>query len=274
MNETKTTPRQRFIANLLNESKGLRRVEIEQKVADIYPASKPTIARDLSSLVRRGVIKIKGNGRSTIYLSVQDNSILRRFDLDHYFALGPDERTGAKTAFDFSVFARLKNLLTENDIAFIEKQNKRFTTATSQLDRTIYLKELERFVVELSWKSSKIEGNTYSLLETETLIKERVEATGKTKAEAVMILNHKKAFESILTGKRDYKNISLSKIAQLHEALTGGLSITTGVREQAVGITGTVCSAPLKLDTGPKQDKLCSGRSARWHGQEGTLVLS
>lgn len=104
----------------------------------------------------------------------------------------------------------------------------------------LYLKELERFVIELSWKSSKIEGNTYSLLETETLIKESVEAKGKSKAEAIMILNHKKAFESILAARSDYKNISLARISELHAVLTEGLSISKGVREQAVGITGTV----------------------------------
>jgi len=43
--------------------------------------------------------------------------------------------------------------------------------------------------------------------------------------------------------------------------------------ELFVGIQ-CVCSAPLKLDTGQKQDKLCSRRSARWPEQEGILVLS
>jgi Fic family protein len=240
MNETKTTPRQKFIVNLINESEGLGRVEIEQKVADIYPASKPTIARDLSSLAKEGKIKVKGNGRSTVYLSRQDNPILRHFDLDQYFTLEPDKRLGAKKAFDFSVFSRLRDLFTNDEIEEIKRLNRSFSAETSKLDETIYQKELERFVIELSWKSSKIEGNTYSLLETETLIKESIEAKGRSKAEAIMILNHKKAFESILTSSGDYKNISLAKITQLHEVLTNGLSISKGVREQAVGITGTV----------------------------------
>jgi Fic family protein len=240
MSETKTTPRQKFIVNLVNEGKGTTRAEIEQKVKALYPASKPTIARDLASLVTRGVIKINGNGRSTIYLPATDNPLLARFNLEQYFALDPDQRIGAKRKFDFSMFSRLTGLLTHQEIEIIENQNRSFSKETSQLDRTIYTKELERFVIELSWKSSKIEGNTYSLLETETLIKDKVEATGKTKAEAVMILNHKRAFESILNGKEDYKSISLSKITQLHNVLTDGLSISPGVREQAVGITGTV----------------------------------
>lgn len=47
----------------------------------------------------------------------------------------------------------------------------------------------------------KIEGNTYSLLETESLIKEQKEAIGKSKDDARMILNHKIVFEETLKTK-------------------------------------------------------------------------
>lgn len=47
----------------------------------------------------------------------------------------------------------------------------------------------------LKLKSSQIEGNTYSLLETERLLTEREEAKGKSKEEAIMLLNHKEAFK-------------------------------------------------------------------------------
>ncbi len=57
--------------------------------------------------------------------------------------------------------------------------------------------ELERFVIELSWKRSKIEGNTYTLLDTERLIQEAAEAPGHSHDEAVTILNHKRAFDYI-----------------------------------------------------------------------------
>ena len=52
MSETKTTPRQKFIINIVNEGKGISRAEIEEKVKALYPASKPTIARDLVSFPR------------------------------------------------------------------------------------------------------------------------------------------------------------------------------------------------------------------------------
>lgn len=78
MFETKITPRQKFVVNLINQNEGLGRAEIEQKAAVLYPASKPTIARDLSMLLREGKIKTKGSGRSIVYLPAQDNPIWGR----------------------------------------------------------------------------------------------------------------------------------------------------------------------------------------------------
>jgi Fic family protein len=48
------------------------------------------------------------------------------------------------------------------------------------------------------WLNSQIEGNTYSLLETERLLKEKETASGKTKDEAIMLLNHKEALDFII----------------------------------------------------------------------------
>lgn len=48
-----------------------------------------------------------------------------------------------------------------------------------------------RLTVELAWKSSKIEGNTYTLLDTERLLKENISAKGKTAEETQMVINHK-----------------------------------------------------------------------------------
>lgn len=51
-----------------------------------------------------------------------------------------------------------------------------------------YNKEMERLAIDLSWKSSQIEGNTYSLLETERLLKDKETAAGKPKDNAAMLL--------------------------------------------------------------------------------------
>ncbi|MDB5274953.1 MAG: Fic family protein, partial [Chitinophagaceae bacterium] len=100
-------------------------------------------------------------------------------------------------------------------------------------------KELERFVIEFSWKSSKIEGNTYTLLDTERLIRDGVEAAGHTEDEATMILNHKKAFQYILStkGARDFTDKRF--IEDVHSVLIEGLGVSRGFRKASVGITGS-----------------------------------
>ena len=238
MNETNVTPRQNLILTLVNQSQGIGRAEIEKKVVDRYPSSKPTISRDLVSLVQKKLIKVSGKGKNTVYLPNISNPLLRYADLKQYFTLEVDQRNGA-TSFDFTLLENLSNLFTDEEMITIAKVNKSFFKETQKLQENIYKKELERFIIELSWKSSKIEGNTYTLLDTETLIKQSIEASGHPKEEAIMILNHKAAFDTILIHKDEFKKITLSQITQLHNVMVKGLSITTGIRNEPVGITGT-----------------------------------
>ena len=102
-----------------------------------------------------------------------------------------------------------------------------------------YNKEMERLGIDLSWKSSQIEGNTYSLLETERLLRERLTASGKTKEEAVMLLNHKEALRFILDNPDYLQHLTLGHIEDIHTLLTKELSVDKGVRHRRVGITGT-----------------------------------
>lgn len=244
MIETNITPRQNLILTLVNQSDGIGRAEIEKQAVDRYPSSKPTIARDLASLVQKKLIKVSGKGKNTVYLPQISNPLLRYVDPKQYFALEVDERFGTATSFDFTLFYKLHELFSEEEIAGIDKVNKSFRRQTQKLAQDIYRKELERFVIELSWKSSRIEGNTYSLLDTETLIKQSIEASGHPKDEAIMILNHKATFETILLHRREFKKITFSQITQLHNIMVKGLSITTGIRNEPVGITGTTYRPP------------------------------
>ena len=104
--------------------------------------------------------------------------------------------------------------------------------------------ELERFVIELSWKSSKIEGNTYTLLDIEQLLREAVEAPGHSHAEAVMILDHKRAFDYVWTHRKDFRQLTRSQVEDVHALLTQDLSVPGGPRTSGVGITGTVYVPP------------------------------
>lgn len=243
MNDT-INPRQKQILELISRSDSLSRLEIKARLSSDFQASIPTIARDLAYLLKENLISIHGDGRNTRYSGTNTSGLLRYYDLDQYFSLDPDKRINVKKQFDFDIFSRLTELYSQTEQSELNKIYKNFETESKSTNKDIYLKEVERFVIELSWKSSKIEGNTYSLLDTETLIKQKIEAEGHPKEEAIMILNHKVAFETILDNKRDYRNISLSQITQLHNTLIKDLNVTAGIRSQPVGITGTTYHPP------------------------------
>ncbi|MDO8621034.1 MAG: Fic family protein [Candidatus Levybacteria bacterium] len=239
MNDSILTPRQKYILNLISQSEGLLREQIQNEIQEIYPSSKPTLVRDLNILLKYGFIKFEGKARATKYLPKVLNRLLRKFDTERYFADDPDKRIGARKTFDFKILEDLHDLFLQDEMEVLKKICRSFKQQTSKLNPDLLKRELERFAIELSWKSSKIEGNTYTLLETESLIKEQKEAVGKTKEEAIMILNHKIAFEEILKNKDDFSVISITQINQLHNILIKDLNVTSGIRKQAVGITGT-----------------------------------
>jgi Fic family protein len=114
----------------------------------------------------------------------------------------------------------------------------------SKLTAAEYNKELERLAIDLSWKSSQIEGNTYSLLETERLLKEKKTAAGKTKDEAVMLLNHKAALDFIIANPSYVNKMTVSVIEDIHSILIKDLGIARNIRNSIVGITGTNYKPP------------------------------
>jgi Fic family protein len=89
------------------------------------------------------------------------------------------------------------------------------------------------------WKSSKIEGNTYSLLETEKLLKEHETASGKTKEEASMLLNHKEALDFIIENTDYLSHLNVARIENIHSILVQELGINRNIRNRRVGISGT-----------------------------------
>lgn len=74
---------------------------------------------------------------------------------------------------------------------------------------------LSRLLIDLSWNSSRLEGNTYSLLDTRRLIEFGEEAQGRDRLEAQMILNHKEAIE-FLVNAPDEIGFNRYTITNLH----------------------------------------------------------
>lgn len=273
MNDTIPSSRQEQILKLLKEEGSLSRFDISRLVVLKKEASRITVIRDLNELVKSGFVATYGKGRATRYGLVQINPLLEYMDMDHYFETDPDERE-IKSNFNNDIYNNLSNLYTKQEIDLWEVGSKRFKEGREKLDPSIYKRELERFMIELSWKSSQIEGNTYSLVETETLIKQNIRAHGHPEEEALMILNHKDAFEMILDKRATFRKLDFHDIVQLHNALTKGL-VTSGVRSQKVRITGTAYE-PLsdKHDLENALKKLVKHINATKYPPEKALILA
>jgi Fic family protein len=108
---------------------------------------------------------------------------------------------------------------------------------------------LHRLLIDLSWNSSRLEGNTYSLLDTERLILIGEEADNKSAIETQMILNHKDAIEFIVQSADDIR-FNRYTILNLHAMLSNNLlanrAASGRLRQIAVGIGQTVY-LPLEL---------------------------
>jgi len=102
---------------------------------------------------------------------------------------------------------------------------------------------LGRLLIDLSWASSQLEGNTYSRLDTERLIEFGQAAEGKDALETQMILNHKDAIEYLVRDP-EHANLTTDTIIALHAFLSDGLmadpSACGRIRSRAVEIGGSV----------------------------------
>ncbi len=162
-------------------------------------------------------------------------------DLATYFENDVDSRQ-VQENFNFQLIRDILpyvNLFTEDERERLSKAQDTFRRNIEGMSALEYCKEMERLAVDLSWKSSQIEGNTYSLLETERLLKEREEAKGKTREEAIMLLNHKDALDFVLDEPDYLREITVHRIEDIHAILTKELGQERNIRHRRVGITGT-----------------------------------
>lgn len=203
--------------------------------------SESTMKRLIADAVGKGYIKVYGRGPATRYSLSPQAHVTMPLDIDTYFKDDVDER---KVQEDFN-FELIREILPQVSLFTVEELNELdaaqqvFRQHLAEMSELEYRKEMERLGVDLSWKSSQIEGNTYSLLETERLLKEKLTAQGKTKEEAVMLLNHKDALDFLLDNPDYLETITVHRIEDIHALLVMELGVDRNIRHRRVGITGT-----------------------------------
>jgi Fic family protein len=219
-------------------------------IADILkglPGNPPvsTINRDLKALVDAHLLIKTGQGRSTVYEVAPDYRLVHGSVGDSYFDKDLDERKGKKR-LDPEVFSHLEKvaIFTTEELTMLDGLQQTFKERVTTLPEDIVRKERNRLSIELSWKSSQIEGNTYSLLETEVLLSENIPAEGKGKDEATMLLNHKKALDYIYEHRVELTPLRTPAIEAIHSLLIADLGVSKNIRKRIVGITGTTYTPP------------------------------
>jgi Fic family protein len=204
-------------------------------------ASYATVKRCISKLLVEKYVVQQGNAKNSRYSVSLQYNLFYPINLGEYYSREIDERE----IFSGYNFALIPDVL-QNVSLFTNEESEILTALQNQFSKNIaslsgfeYLKDMERLAIDLSWKSSQIEGNTYSLLETERLLKDKQTAAGKTKDEATMLLNHKDAIDFVVANSDYFSALSIAKMEELHSILTKELGVDRNIRKRRVGITGT-----------------------------------
>ncbi len=214
--------------------------DVFESIGKEYSVTRLTIVRDLALLEKEKILEKQGEGRGVHYMLSRHYKMAIPIDVEEYFKTRFEKRD-IIPSFNFDIFQMMDTKIftseEKKDLELLHHQFiKNFSKYTSQ---TIINKEFERILIEFSWKSSQIEGNTYSLLSTERLIRENIPELGKSREETQMILNHKDAFNEILQNRESFCILKKQDIEYIHRVLTKDLSITPNFRSHPVGIIGT-----------------------------------
>ena len=236
-----------------------------------------TLQRRLENLLTNGLIRAEGEGRGRRYLGVQE---VAQKTLTPYYATTSEallvvaESDGTEIELS-AEGVELKALITQplwkrepvgyqadflnsyvpNQTYYLPASTRKELAELGKLsDENLpagtYLRHiLNRLLIDLSWNSSRLEGNTYSLLETEKLLEHGETCDGKNTREAQMILNHKSAIE-MLADQTQEIGFNRYTVCNLHALLADNLISTQqacgSIRDCAVGIGGSTYM-PLEI---------------------------
>lgn len=193
-----------------------------------------TVWRTLRRLVDEGRLEVSGKGRATGY-TIAGSAVVRAHLQTPYNRRPPV--TYRKGFLDAYVPGKTY-YLSEADRARLLEAGRPAggPIAAGTFARRI----LEQLLVDLSWASSRMEGNTYDILQTERLIRFGEEAAGKDRKEALMILNHKEAIQYVVDNLDDI-TLRRADLFAIHALLSDGLlgdpAMAGRLRVGAVGIS-------------------------------------
>lgn len=221
-----------------------------------------SLQRYVAQLVKEGSVMREGRGRATIYRLAESAAPITetppRGDRREYLSYIPVSEAGLEilayvqqakgarkpTGFD----RRFLEYYQPNSTHYLPKNLRWRLRNIGEIEKTplpagTYGRlVLDRLLIDLSWASSQLEGNTYSRLETERLVAAGIEAEGKNAQETQMILNHKRAVE-MLVEQAEELGFNRYTILNLHGMLSDNLlsdpSASGQLRGRPVQISGS-----------------------------------
>jgi Fic family protein len=257
---------ERVTRTLAAEPRGLSLAELQEALKDIV--SRRSLQRRLDVWGRSGEIKTEGIRRGRRYFPAGNNTV-QTAAADAGQSAGASEPEAVTSSIAISAAGRQVQALVHRPIAdrapigyqrdFLQRYAPNDTeylpetlkTHLRALGRTpdghrpagTYAREiLNRLLIDLSWASSRLEGNTYTLLDTRELIEHGTAAAGKDAKETQMILNHKAAIELLVESAEEI-GVNRYTITNLHALLADNLledSRNAGrLRTASIAIGGT-----------------------------------
>ena len=228
---SKTSEMEALILKILETKPEVSLREVMQTAGAVREAwgDRKLIQRACHALLERGIIEAKGNARARVYVRRDEKKLA-----------SPRGPVGYKQTFLLAY--------QPNQTVYLSMEQRKELQAVGRSESVVrpagtYARNIiNRLLIELSWNSSRLEGNTYSMLETKRLIELGESAQGKDGTETQMILNHKNAIEYIIESSAEPKitsHIIRSIHGLLSENLLGDPSASGRIRQIAVGISGT-----------------------------------
>jgi Fic family protein len=220
---------------LAQHPEGLSRGDIEKIVS--YEIDKKTLQRRLARLCETGKARMEGRRRAAKYYPTLKNlkSVLGR-DKDIPKAIFTAESLEALEFLETPPHAREKvsykreilESYVPNETTYVPKERReQLAKEGARFDEALaagtYAKQIcQRLLIDLSYNSSRLEGNTYSILDTQRLIEEGLTPEGKVREESVMIMNHKEAIMFLVENAKDIE-LNPFTIFNLHNLLSQDL---------------------------------------------------
>lgn len=225
--------------------------ELLEKLGSNY--TERSVRRWLAEMIKEGLVEKLGNKRGTKYKAIQ--RISQHEDT-------PDSCFSQKSKkileqIQLPIYKRIPVIYMDNWFDTYQPNNSFYIPlelrlhlyeegkrSTFSAPAGTYAHQIfNRLLIDLSYNSSRLEGNTYSLLDTKKLILEGASPEGKLDEEKIMILNHKEAIRYLVDTAPRLK-IDKETICTLHYLLSDGLLETTRhagkVRDHGVRIGGSV----------------------------------